>query len=146
MAHVFFYRGAVVSWKTRLYSFVTTSTNHSELVASAMAAREAKFLLLVFNTLGLCDNSRPANLLASAGAGVDLFTDSMGVVAIARSSALSSATRHIEVADFYVREHVSRNIVPVSHVPSGEMLADVLTKALPSPKFGAMVNYLVSRL
>ena len=110
-----------------------------------MAAREAKFLLIVFNALGLCAHMNPAKLLANAGAAGDLFTDSMGVVAIARSSALSSATRHIEVADFYVRELVARNIVTVSHVPSGEMLADVLTKALPSPKFGAMVNYLVSR-
>ena len=42
-------------------------------------------------------------------------------------------------------ELVSRNIVTVSHVPTGEMLADVLTKALSAPKFGAMVNYLVSR-
>ena len=144
VAYAFFFQGAVVSWKTRLYSFVTTSTNHSELVASAMAAREAKFLLLIFSTLGLCP-VEPANLIGSAGAAVDLFTDSMGVVAIARSSALSSATRHIEVADFYIRELVARNIVTVSHVPSGEMLADVLTKALPSPKFGAMISYLVSR-
>ena len=59
---------------------------------------------------------------------------------------LSSFTRHIKVADFYVRELVARNIVTVSHVPSGEMLADVLTKALASPKFGIMVSYLVSRL
>ena len=142
VAYVFFFQGAVISWKTRLYSFVTTSTNHSELVASAMAAREAKFL----RRRWVCASVRTANLLASAGAVVDLFTDSMGVVAIARSSALSSATRHIEVADFYVRELVSRNIVTVSHVPTGEMLADVLTKALPSPKFGAMVNYLISRV
>ena len=28
----------------------------------------------------------------------------MGVVAISRSSALSSATRHIEVVDFYIRD------------------------------------------
>jgi hypothetical protein len=97
VAYVFFYRGAVVSWRTRLYSFVTTSTNHSELVASAMAAREAKFLLMVFTATGLCTRANPANLLVRAGTGVDLFTDSMGVVAIARSSALSSATRHIEV-------------------------------------------------
>ena len=146
VAHVFFFKGAVVSWKTRLYSFVTTSTNHSELVASAMAAREAKFLLLLFTALGLCEQASSANPGTSAGATVDLFTDSMGVVAIARSSALSSATRHIEVADFYVRELVKRNIVTVSHVPSGDMLADVLTKALPSPKFGAMVSHMVSRL
>ena len=70
----------------------------------------------------------------------------MGVVAIARSSALSAATRHIEVADFYVRELVKRNIVTVSHVPTGEMLADVFTKALAAPKFGAMVSHMVSRL
>ena len=111
-----------------------------------MAAREAKFLLLIFSTLGLCVQADQANLLASAGVAVDLFTDSMGVVAIARSSALSSSTRHIEVADFYVRELVARNIVTVSHAPSGEMLADVLTKALASPKFGIMVSHLVSRL
>ena len=97
VAHVFFFQGAVVSWKTRLHTFITTSTNHSELVASAMAAREAKFLLLIFSTLGLCVQADQANLLASAGVAVDLFTDSMGVVAIARSSALSSSTRHIEV-------------------------------------------------
>ena len=94
VAHVFFFKGAVVSWKTRLYSFVTTSTNHSELVASAMAAREAKFLLLLFTALGLCEQASSANPGTSAGATVDLFTDSMGVVAIARSSALSSATIH----------------------------------------------------
>ena len=43
---------------------------------------------------------------------------------------MSSATMHIEVADFYVREMVTRGIVTVSHVPTGEMVADVLTKAL----------------
>ena len=143
---MFFFQGMAISWKTRLYSFVTTSTNHSELVASAMAAREAKFLLLIFTALGMCGHASSANLLASAGACVDLFTDSMGVVAMARSSALSAATRHIEVADFYVRELVKRNIVTVSHVSTGEMLADVFTKALAAPKFGAMVSHMVSRL
>ena len=43
IAYVFFYARCAVSWKTKLHSFVTTSTNHSELVAAAMAAREAKF-------------------------------------------------------------------------------------------------------
>ena len=55
---------------------------------------------------------------------VDLFTDSMGVVAMSRSSALSSATRHIDLADFYVREMVKRGIVTVSHVPTGNMSID----------------------
>ena len=53
VAYVFFYGSAVISWKTKLYSFATTSSNHSELVASALAAREAKFLLLLVSSLCL---------------------------------------------------------------------------------------------
>ena len=44
IAYVFFFSGCAISWKSKLHSFVTTSTNHSELVAAAMASREAKFL------------------------------------------------------------------------------------------------------
>ena len=148
VAYVFYYGSAVISWKTKLYSFVTTSSNHSELVASAMAAREAKYLLLLVTSLGLGADAtpRPVRLLAGQERpAVDLFTDSMGVVAMSSSSALSSATRHIEVADFYVRELVSRGIVTVSHVPTGEMIADVLTKALSAPKFGALVACLLEK-
>ena len=38
------FQDALYPWKTKLHSFVTTSTNHSELVAAAMASREAKVL------------------------------------------------------------------------------------------------------
>ena len=144
VAYVFFFGSATISWKTKLYSFVTTSSNHSELVASAMAAREAKFLLLLVTTLGFCSvaTPRPVRLLVGRERpGVDLFTDSMGVVAMSSSS----ATRHIEVADFYIREMVSRGIVTVSHVPTGEMVADVLTKALSGPKFGALVACMLEK-
>ena len=44
IAYVFFFSGCAISWKSNLHTFVTTSTNHSELVAAAMAGREAKFL------------------------------------------------------------------------------------------------------
>ena len=149
VAFVFFFSGATISWRTKLYTFVTTSTNHSELVASALAAREAKFLLLLVSALSLLLPAAPGpvQLLAAHGpVSADIFTDSMGVVAISRSSALSSATRHIEVADFYIRELVNRGLVTVSHVPTGEMLADALTKALSAPKFGALVACFMAKL
>ena len=53
IAYVFFYSGCAISWKSKLHSFVTTSTNHSELVAAAMAAREAKFLWKLFGSMNL---------------------------------------------------------------------------------------------
>ena len=69
-----------------------------------------------------------------------MFTDSMGVVSLSRNSVLSSATKHMEIADFYVRELVARSIVTVAHVPTGLMLADVLTKPLSKIKFFRFIN------
>ena len=83
IAYAFFFSGCALSWKSKLHSFVTTSTNHSELVAAAMAAREAKFLWKLFGSLGINGAGFPRNSDA-----VDLFSDSMGVV----SPVLSVAT------------------------------------------------------
>ena len=66
---------------------------------------------------------------------VDLFSDSMGVVAVSKNPVLSSATKHIEIADFFVRELVQNKIVTVSFVRTAVMVADVLTKALGADKF-----------
>ena len=59
IAYTFFFSGCVLSWKSKLHTFVTTSTNHSELVAAAMAAREAKFLWKFFGALEIHDLSFP---------------------------------------------------------------------------------------
>ena len=65
---------------------------------SAMAAREAKFLWKLFGSMNLHGH---ASLFCKR---VDLFSDSLGVVAVATNPVLSSATKHIEIADFFVRE------------------------------------------
>ena len=129
IAYVFFFSGCAISWKSKLHTFVTTSTNHSELVAAAMAGREAKFLWKLFGAMNLHGS---ASLFCKR---VDLFSDSMGVVAVATNPVLSASTKHIEIADFFVRELVSNKIVTVSFVRTAHMVADVLTKALGPDKF-----------
>ena len=138
VAYVFFYSGCAVSWKTKLHSFVTTSTNHSELVASAMAAREAKF---IWSLMGALDLQSTADLFAHRS--LDLFSDSMGVVAVSANNVLSSATKHVDIADFYVRELVQSGVVTVSYVKTAFMVADVLTKALGPEKFFYFVGIIM---
>ena len=72
IAYVFFYSGCAISWKSKLHTYVTTSTNASELVAAAMAAREAKFLWKFFGALNI-----PADGGSSNSHTIDLFTDSI---------------------------------------------------------------------
>ena len=69
--------------------------NEPQLVAAAMAAREAKFLWKFFGALGIYDVVFPR-----CSEAVDLFTDSMGVVSLSRNAVLSAAVKHIEIADF----------------------------------------------
>ena len=141
IAYVFFYSGCALSWKTKLHSFVTTSTNHSELVASAMAAREAKYLWGISAVI-----ASVSRVDMFARQSVSLFSDSMGVVAVSANPVLSAATKHIDIADFFVRELVERQIVTVSYVRTTYMLADVLNKPVGLGKFFSFIGIILGIL
>jgi histone deacetylase 1/2 len=51
LAYVFFFDKAVLSWYSKLNSYVTTCTNHSEYNALALGAKEAEWLVLLYNEL-----------------------------------------------------------------------------------------------
>ena len=74
---------------------------------------------------------------------VDLFSDSMGVVSTSRNPVLSAATKHVEIADFFVREMVARGIVTVAYVSTSDMVADVLTKPLARIKFSRFISIIL---
>ena len=46
-----------------------------------------------------------------------------------------AATKHVDVADHYIREQVERQRVSVAFCPTEEMIADIMTKPLPRPAF-----------
>ncbi len=125
MAYIFFYEGCPISWKTKLHSYVTLSTNNSEYCASAKAAREAKWLHKIFTALGLKDAVSP----------IDLFSDSTGAIAMNHNPVQHEANKHCDLADHFAREQVERGIITISYVNTKDMIADVLTKALPPASF-----------
>ena len=103
-----------------------------------MAAREAKFLWKFFGALGITEAAFP-----TASDAIDLFSDSMGVVSLSRNPVLSAATKHVEIADFFVREMVARDIVTVAYVSTSDMVADVLTKPLARIKFSRFISIIL---
>ena len=57
IGYVFFYGGSV-SWFSKLHTFVTTSTNHSESAALAAGSKEAQWLVYLFQELRPLKNIR----------------------------------------------------------------------------------------
>ena len=57
-----------------------------------------------------------------------------------------SASKHVDLADHYAREQQELGVITITYVPTRDMLADVLTKALPPNDFLRHAPKLVSKL
>ena len=66
---------------------------------------------------------------------VTIHKDNQGAIDIAKNPKHHDRTKHIDVCHHFVRERVASNDIVVSYCPTGEMVADVLTKGLPVVKF-----------
>jgi len=130
MAYLFFYEGCLLSWHSKLHSYVTTSTNHSEYVASSKAAREACWYAKVFTFLGLRSAVQP----------IDLFNDSSGAIAMNHNPVHHEANKHVAIADHFAREQVELGIITMSHMRTDDLPADALTKPLPKAKFFKLIQ------
>ena len=125
LAYIFFLAGCPISWHTKLHTYITTSTNHSEYCAASKASSEAVWLQNVLLFLDLADLCRP----------IPLFSDSRGAIAMVYNPVQRSASKHVDLADHYAREQQDRGVITISWLETRRMIADILTKALPKAPF-----------
>jgi len=60
----------------------------------------------------------------------DLFSDNQGTIALSKNPVSHSRTKHIDLHHHFVREAIQDKIIWVQYIPTTEMTADSLTKAL----------------
>jgi hypothetical protein len=136
VAYVFFYGEAILSWYSKLHTYVTTCTNHSEYAALFLAAKEAQWLIYLFEEL------EPAHLHKP----IPLYVDSSGVVSLVFNPVDHSANKHIRLACHYARELANEKQIAPQRIPSEQNLADMFTKAVSAPAFKVLVPRLVGNL
>lgn len=124
MGYVFTICGGAVSWSSTLQSRVTTSSTEAEYLALSHASKEAIYLNQLLEELGH----------GSPGA-VTLFGDNQGANALSKDARFHKRTKHLRLTEHFVREMVHDGIITVQYIPTQEMVADVLTKALARPAF-----------
>ena len=125
MAYVFYVGANVVSWHSKLHSFVTTSTNHSDFCCSAKASREATWFDSFMREVGFAALVGP----------IPLKSDNQGTFSMAYNPVHRAATKHIALSDHYTREQQEANVITVSNVNTKDMRADLLTKPLGNVDF-----------
>ena len=64
-----------------------------------------------------------------------LYCDNVGAVLLAANPILHSRSKHFELDLHFVRDHVAKGHVQISHIPSDVQLADIFTRAVSSSEF-----------
>jgi len=90
-----------------------------------MATKEALWLRKLLSALGV------------DGGAVPMGEDNQACLALVNNPEATGRTKHVDVAYQMVRDYVARGDVTFNFLPSAEMPADGLTKALPGPAFKA---------
>jgi len=109
-AYTFFLQGSCISWASKKQGLIALSSTEAEFIAGTEAAKE------------LCDeNTKTPHLIG----------DNQGALAMAKSSDFRPRTKHIHARERYITHMVESGQCQISYVPTKDMIADALTKALP---------------
>ena len=127
IAFMFFFGNAPISWYSKLHTYVTTCTNHSEYAALFAAAKEAFYLVGWLKPL--------EKFLVCALEPVPIFNDNHGASALAKDPVGRFKNKHVLMAHHYTQELVSAGLIVPMPVASDENVVDMLTKALGPTQF-----------
>jgi len=133
MAYVFFCAGSLVSWCSKKQQTVALSTTEAEYLAGTEATKEAILLQEFTKALGISkDLLYPAKF----------YGDNQSANALAHNPEYHSRTKHIHGKQRPITEMVEQRVIEVTYIPTRDMVADMLTKALQKDAYWRFVRML----
>lgn len=163
--YIFMLNGGPVSWCSKRQSTVALSSTEAEYIALTLASKEATWLCLLLTELGLlqtgdqhaeikivksnsCALAIANNRIAQGGKegqpalsrAIPLKGDNQGSISLAHNPVFHVRTKHIDIQHHYIRDEIAAKRIELSYVPTGEMIADGLTKPLTHVKFHGFIE------
>lgn len=127
--YVFTLSGAAISWSSRKQPIVAFSTVEAEYVGASIAAKECIWIRHLYNALmpvptamRMTDKINRIQLL---------YLDNQGAIKLAANPRFHERTKHISIRFHFVRDACEQQRIRIQYLPSGDMIADIMTKPLP---------------
>lgn len=120
---VFTLQGAAISWCSKSQKRITLSSTESEYIAMVGAVKESIWL-----------KQLQGELFPKSSTSMVLHCDNKSAIDVATNNKYSDATKHIDVKTKFLHQMVSAGEIKLHYVQTNEMMADVLTKAVPKQK------------
>jgi Reverse transcriptase (RNA-dependent DNA polymerase) len=121
--YAFLIDGDVVSWSSKRQEIIVLSTTKAEYVAATHAAKEALWLrTFVSKMFGPISNA------------TTLYSDNQSAIALSKDHQYHARTKHIDIRFHYIHWIIDEGKLKLVYCPTEDMVADTLTKPLPSAK------------
>lgn len=121
--YAFLIDGEAVSWSSKRQEIILLSTTESEYVAATHATKEALWL-----------RSFIGQLFKPFTEPITLFSDNQSAIVLTQDHQYHARTKHIDIRFHFICWVVEEGKLRLIFCPTADMVADTLTKALPSPK------------
>jgi hypothetical protein len=123
--------GGAVSWSSKRQEIISLSTTESKYVAATHATKEA---------LWLC--SFIGQIFEPFMEPITLFSDNQSAIALIKDHQYHARMKHIDIHYHFICWIIDNGKLHLIYCPTANMIADTLTKALPSPKVKHFANEL----
>jgi hypothetical protein len=120
--YVVMLNGGAIAWKSQRQPTVALSTMEAEYMALTEAVKELTWIRKLLAELGYDQDS--------GNAPTDLYSDNQSAIALAKNPVSHARAKHIDIRHHFIREAIHDKIVWVQYIPTSDMTADSLTKAL----------------
>jgi hypothetical protein len=107
-----------VSWSSKKQNFVALSTAEAEYVTAGSYFAQLLWMRQTLKDYGYTMNHIP------------LLCDSESAIKIAYNPCEYSITKHIDIWHHFLRDHVIKGDIVISHVRTNDQLADIFTQPL----------------
>ena len=113
----------LVSWGSRKQNCIALSTTEAEYIAAAACASQMLWLKQQLDDYGI-----------ALGA-LEIKCDNTSAISVSKNLVHHSRTKHIDVRHHFLRDHVEKGNIKLTHVRTEDQIADIFTKPLGSIPF-----------
>ena len=117
---------SAISWSAKQQPTVAASSTEAGYMSVSHTARQGLWLRHLLIELGLTHLRSDPTII---------YLDNHGAMELAKELCHHNWTKHIDIQHHFVRERVEDGTYKIVHCPTGQMLADIITKPLHFPTF-----------
>jgi hypothetical protein len=114
---------SLISWSSKKQNSVALSMAEVEYVTAGSYCAQLLWMRQTFKDYGYTMNHIP------------LLCDNESAIKIAYNPCEHSRARHIDIQHHFLRDHVIKGDIVISHVGTSDQLADIFTKSLDETRF-----------